>query len=104
MGLLKSTIRCALRIGILHPDPGGHFHSGIHPGIRLRRKSRDNSGHLRSSRRHTGVTLVIYNYSTPCGPAGSFTGIRQGMDRGLATALSRTKAVGQCSIAGALSL
>jgi hypothetical protein len=50
-----------------------------------------------------GVTLIIYNYSTPSDLQILSQAFGEGMDRGLATALSKTKAVGQCSIAGALS-
>jgi hypothetical protein len=50
-----------------------------------------------------GVTLIIYNYSTPSDLHVLSQAFGEGMDRGLATALSKTKAVGQCSIAGALS-
>jgi hypothetical protein len=49
------------------------------------------------------VTLVVYNYSTSSDLQVLSLAFQEGQDRGLATALSRTKAVGQCSIAGALS-
>jgi hypothetical protein len=47
------------------------------------------------------VTLVVYNYSTPADLQVLSQAFLQGQDRGLATALSNTKAVGQCSITGA---
>jgi hypothetical protein len=49
------------------------------------------------------VTLVVYNYSTPADLQMLSQAFQEGKDRGLADALSKTKAVGQCSIAGAIS-
>jgi hypothetical protein len=49
------------------------------------------------------VTLVIYDFSTPADLLNLSQAFQQGQDRALVTALSRTRAVGQCSIAGALS-
>jgi hypothetical protein len=49
------------------------------------------------------VTLVVYNYSTPADLQVLSQAFQEGKDQGLADALSKTKAVGQCSIAGALS-
>jgi hypothetical protein len=49
------------------------------------------------------VTLVIYNYSTPSDLQVLSLAFQEGQDRGLATALSKTKAVGHCSISGTLS-
>jgi hypothetical protein len=49
------------------------------------------------------VTLVVYNYSTPADLQVLSQAFQEGQDRGLAAALSRTRAVGQCSISGAVS-
>jgi hypothetical protein len=49
------------------------------------------------------VTLVIYDYSTPADLLNLSQAFQQGQDRALVTALSRTRAVGQCTIAGGLS-
>ncbi len=49
------------------------------------------------------VSLVVYNYSTPADLQVLSQAFQEGQDRGLAAALSRTKAVGQCSITGARS-
>jgi hypothetical protein len=49
------------------------------------------------------VTLEIYDYSTPADLLNLSLAFQQGQDRALVAALSRTRAVGQCSIAGALS-
>ena len=50
-----------------------------------------------------GVTLIVYNYSTPSDLQTLSQAFQKGQDRELATALSITKAVGHCSITGALS-
>jgi hypothetical protein len=49
------------------------------------------------------ITLIIYNYSTPSDLQVLSQAFEGGQDRGLATALSKTKAAGHCSITGALS-
>jgi hypothetical protein len=49
------------------------------------------------------VTLTVYNYSTPEDLQVLSQAFQAGQDRGLASALSNTKAVGQCSITGVLS-
>jgi hypothetical protein len=49
------------------------------------------------------ITLIIYNYSTPSDLQILSQAFEEGQDRGLATALSKTKAVGHCSITGSLS-
>jgi hypothetical protein len=50
-----------------------------------------------------GVTLTVYNYSAPADLQVLSQAFQQGQDRGLATELSKTKAVGQFSITGALT-
>jgi hypothetical protein len=49
------------------------------------------------------VTLTIDDYSTPTDLKTLSQAFADGQDQGLVTALSKTKAVGHCSIAGALS-
>jgi hypothetical protein len=49
------------------------------------------------------LTLIVYNYSTPSDLKILSQAFKDGQDRGLATALSKMKAVGHCSIAGGLS-
>jgi hypothetical protein len=49
------------------------------------------------------VTLTIYGYSTSSDLQFLSQAFQDGQDKGLATALSRTKSVGYCSITGALS-
>ena len=49
------------------------------------------------------VTLIVYNYSTPSDLQLLSQAFQEGQDQELATALSNTKAVGRCRIAGGLS-
>jgi len=51
----------------------------------------------------TGITLIVYSYSTPTDLQVLSQAFQQGQDRELANALSKTKAVGRCQIAGGLS-
>lgn len=50
-----------------------------------------------------GVMLTVYNYSTAWDLEFLSQAFQKGQDRELATALSNTKAVGRCQIAGGLS-
>ncbi|MFZ0304110.1 MAG: hypothetical protein WAL75_15575 [Terracidiphilus sp.] len=50
-----------------------------------------------------GVTLIVYNYTTSADLQVLSLAFQDGQDRELATALSKTKAVGLCSITGDLS-
>jgi len=47
-----------------------------------------------------GVTLIVYNYTTSADLQVLSLAFQQGQDRQLAAALSKTKAVGSCSITG----
>jgi len=47
-----------------------------------------------------GVTLIVYKYSTPSDLQILSQAYQKGQDRGLATALSKTKAMGRCIVAG----
>jgi hypothetical protein len=48
----------------------------------------------------TGITLIVYSYSTPTELHVLSQAFEKGQDRELAIALSRTRAVGRCEIAG----
>jgi hypothetical protein len=50
-----------------------------------------------------GVTLIVYNYSTAADLQVLSQAFQEGKDRGLAIALSNTKAVGRCLIKGNVS-
>ena len=47
-----------------------------------------------------GLTLIVYGYSTSSDLALLSSAFKEGRDQGLATALSKTKAAGQCTIEG----
>lgn len=49
-----------------------------------------------------GVTLIVFSYTTSAGLQVLSLAFQDGQDRELATALSKTKAVGLCSITGDL--
>jgi hypothetical protein len=49
------------------------------------------------------VTLTVYNYSTLTDLQILSQAFQEGQDQGLAAALFKTKAVGRCTIAGAIS-
>jgi hypothetical protein len=49
------------------------------------------------------VTLTIYEYSSAADLQSLSRAFQDGQDSGLATALSKTKTVGRCSITGAVS-
>jgi hypothetical protein len=49
------------------------------------------------------VTLIVYNYSTPADLEILSQAFQEGQDRGLAATLSKTRAVGRCSMTGAIS-
>jgi hypothetical protein len=50
-----------------------------------------------------GVTLIVYSYSTTSDLKALSQAFQQGQDQELASALSKTKAIGRCLIAGDLS-
>jgi hypothetical protein len=47
-----------------------------------------------------GVTLTVYSYTTPADLQVLSLAFQQGQDQGLATAISKTHAVGRCSLTG----
>ena len=51
-----------------------------------------------------GVTLIVYNYTSSMDLQVLSLAFQEGQDRELAAALSKTKAVGLCSISGDLSI
>jgi hypothetical protein len=104
MGPLTSVIRCARK---LQDSPACCWwaHSRWEPPrdsppARILRPFRP---HTLKQAKPISVTLIIYNYSTPSDLQILSQAFGEGQDRGLATALSKTKAVGHCSITGALS-
>ena len=103
MGPLTSVIRCIRKSGFLSLLLAGTLTLGTTLGFASDPASETIQATYAQAGSTIGVTLVIYNYSTPSDLQILSQAFGEGMDRGLATALSKTKAVGQCSIAGHLS-
>jgi hypothetical protein len=103
MGPLTSVIRCIRKSGFLSLLLAGTLTLGTTLGFASDPASETIQATYAQAGSTIGVTLVIYNYSTPSDLLILSQAFGEGMDRGLATALSKTKAVGQCSISGALS-
>jgi hypothetical protein len=99
---LTSIIRCGRKLGFptlllagllaLGTTPG--FSSG--PGTEKIQATYSKDGNV------VGVTLIVYNYTTSADLQVLSLAFQEGQDRELAIALSKTKAVGHCSINGHL--
>ncbi len=103
MRLLASVIRCGsklgssclLLVGILAVGTTSGFARS--PSFETIRATYTQAGNT------IGVTLIVYNYTTSADLQVLSLAFQEGQDRELATALSKTKAVGLCSITGDLS-
>jgi hypothetical protein len=103
MRLLTSVIRCSRKpvfpgllvaaLLVLYPTPG----SSSNPNPESIQASYAKNGNA------TSVTLTIYDYTTSSEMQRLSRAFEEGQDQGLVAALSKTKAVGICSIAGNLS-
>jgi hypothetical protein len=100
---LANVIRCARKPGFYILLLIGTFLLGTTPAFSSDQKPESIQATYSQAGSTIGVTLVIYNYSTPLDLQILSTAFQEGHDRGLATALSKTKAVGLCSITGTLS-
>lgn len=98
-----NVIRCARRTGFSILLLVGTFALGTTLGFSAIPDSETIQATYAQAGKTVGITLIIYNYSTPADLQILSRAFEEGQDRGLATALSKTKAVGQCSITGALS-
>ena len=87
------------------PAAGGHNHSGNQRWISLSgSESRDDSGHLCSKRQVDRCNADCVQLLDSLGSTDTLSqAFQEGQDQRLAAALSKTKAVGRCSIAGAIS-
>ena len=103
MGPLTNLIRCARKSGFFSLLLVGTLTLGTTLGFASNPASETIQATYAQAGSTIGVTLIIYSYSTPSDLQILSQAFGEGQDRGLATALSKTKAVGQCSIAGALS-
>jgi hypothetical protein len=103
MRILANLIRCGskllspslLLVGVLVLGTTPGFSSS--PGLEKIRATYAKDGNV------VGVTLIVYNYTTSEDLQFLSLAFQEGQDRELAAALSKTKAVGLCSITGDLS-
>jgi len=103
MTILPNLIRCVRKSGLAIPLLVGTFTLGTIPSF----AGEPNPQTIQASYTQAGnkaiLTLTVYNYSSPSDLQILSQAFQDGQDRGLATALSKIKAVGYCSIAGGLS-
>jgi len=102
MGTLTSTNRCPRKSVLILALLGAFTLAATpafaaSPGFEKIRATYAQAGNT------IGVTLVVYNYTTSTDLQVLSLAFQQGQDRQLAAALSKTKAVGHCSIAGDIS-
>jgi hypothetical protein len=104
MRRLASIIRCGRKLGFSCILSAGLFVLGATAGFSSSPGHESIQATYIQDGNAIGLTLVIYNYTTSADLQVLSTAFRDGQDRELATALSKTKAAGSCSIAGDLSL
>ena len=100
---LTNVIRCARKTGFSILLLAGTCTMGTALGFAASPNSETIQATYTQAGKTIGITLIIYNYSTPSDLQVLSRAFEEGQDRALATALSKTKAVGHCSITGALS-
>jgi hypothetical protein len=100
---LTNVIRCARKTGFSILLLVGTCTLGTALGFAASPNSESIHATYTQAGKTISITLIIYNYSTPSDLQILSQAFEEGQDRGLATALSKTKAVGHCSITGALS-
>jgi hypothetical protein len=98
-----NVIRCARKTGFSILLLAGTFMLGTTLGFSASPNSETIQATYAQAGKTIGITLIIYNYSTASDLQVLSRAFEEGQDRGLATALFKTKAVGHCSITGALS-
>jgi len=103
MGPFTSAIRAARRSGLCILVLLGTFTLAASPGLASDSKYETIQATYALAGNTVNVTLIVYNYSTPGDLQILSQAFQEGQDRGLAAALSKTKAVGQCAISGTLS-
>jgi hypothetical protein len=100
---LVNVIRCVRTSGFSILLLAGTFTLGTTLGFAASPNSETIQATYTQAGKTVSITLIIYNYSTPSDLQVLSQAFEGGQDRGLATALSKTKAVGRCTITGALS-
>jgi hypothetical protein len=98
-----NVIRCARKTGFSILLLVGTFMLGTTLGFSASPNSETIQATYVQAGKTIGITLIIDNYSTASDLQVLSRAFEEGQDRGLATALFKTKAVGHCSITGALS-
>ena len=102
MRRLASIIRCGRKLGFSSLLLAGLLALGTTPGF----SSSPGPEKIRATYAKDGnvvrVTLIVYNYTTTADLQVLSLAFQEGQDRELAIALSKTKAVGLCSINGDL--
>ena len=101
MRLLTSTNRCVRKSVFPILMLLGTFTLAAKPGFASSPNPETIQATYSQAGNTIGVTLVVYNYSTPSDLQLLSLAFQEGQDRELANALSKTKAVGQCTITGA---
>jgi hypothetical protein len=103
MGLLEFVVRCGRRFGFSSLLVVAIFTLGTALGLSSSPDSEKIQATYAKDGNLIGVTLVIYGFTTPSELQLLSQAFQEGQDRGLATALSKTKALGNCSIGGDVS-
>jgi hypothetical protein len=103
MGPLTSGFRSARKLGFSSLLLVGALTLGTALGFSASPNSETIQATYVQAGNMVSVTLTIYDYSTPSDLLTLSQAFTEGQDRALVTALSKTKAVGHCSINGALS-
>jgi hypothetical protein len=103
MGPLTSTDRCIRKSVFPILILVGTLALGTIPGFSSSPGPEKIHGSYARAGNTIGVTLIVYNYSTSADLQVLSLAFQEGQDRELATALSKTKAAGLCSISGNLS-
>ncbi|MGA9669815.1 MAG: hypothetical protein WBQ94_11430 [Terracidiphilus sp.] len=103
MGTLVNVIRSVRNAGISNLLLGGTLSLGATLGLAPSPHSETIQATYTRGSAIVSVTLTIDDYSTPADLETLSQAFADGQDQALVTALSKTKAVGHCSIAGALS-
>jgi hypothetical protein len=103
MGPRTSVIRCACKLGFSSLLLVGTLTLGTTQGFSASPNSETIQATYAQADNMISVTLTIDDYSAPSEVQSLSQAFAEGQDRALVIALSKTKAVGHCSINGALS-
>jgi hypothetical protein len=102
MNLLTTLVRCARKPASFAALLAGAWALTAVPGFCAGPGPETIQATVTQGSHAVSITLVIDGFSSPADLATLSAAFQQGQDRGLVAALSKIKAVGHCSIAGAL--